>query len=215
MKNNIKWSELYKVCNHNKYCQITKVFRKYTMKSNIKNFIQNYGKILLGIVIIFLALLIYTFRSNLIIVFYCSILLFFMFLMASFNSTYKISLEEDKLIANINFADTIISYDKLENIYLSKEKFKILFMPIYYYSLKVSYYISDDRVNILSFPTLMLNKKNVKELFESFEVQSYKKDDDEIENMDKKNQYKAIAIVAAILFIILVIVSIMVAIFNK
>lgn len=207
---NMKWKDVYEASNHNKYCQITKVFRKYTIKSNVKNFLQNYGKVLLVLVILITILLIYTFKDNLQIVLYSIILLFFMFLMAVFYSTYKISLEEDKLVAKINLQDTIITYKQLGNIYLAQEKSKILFIPIYYYSLKITYFIDEEKMNIYSFPVVMLNKKELEEFFKSFEVKAYKSQDAEIKKaeMDKKNFYKAIGIVGAILFIILMVILI-------
>lgn len=207
---NIKWKDVYETSNHNKYCQITKVLRKCTIKSNIKNFLQNYGKILLVLVILLTILLAYTFKTNLMIVLYSMILLFFMFLMAVFYSTYKISLEEDKLIAKINLQDIIIPYKQLNNIYLFQEKSRILFIPIYYYSLKITYFADEEMINIYSFPTVMLNKKEVESFFKSFKVKEYKSQEDEIkkEQMDKKNFYKAIGIVLAILFVIVLIISI-------
>lgn len=213
---NIKWKDIYEQSNNNKYCQITKVLRKYIIKSNVKNFLKNYGKVLLVLVILLTIFLIYTLKNNLIIVLYSMILLFFMFLMAVFYSTYRISLEEDKLIANINFQDTIIPYKQLGNIYLAQEKSRILFIPIYYYSLKITYFIDEEKMNIYSFPVVMLNKKEVKSFFESFEVKAYKSQDDEIKKaeMDKKNFYKAIGIVVAILFIIAMVISIILYILH-
>lgn len=173
MKNK-KWKEIYKECNSNKYCQITNVLRKYTIKSDVKNFMQSYGKISLIFAIIILILLCYTFRSNLIVVLYSSILLFFMFLMMILYSTYTISLQEDKLTIKINFQEIIISYDKLENIYLTQKKSRFFFIPVYYYSLKVSYFVTENKVSTYSFPVAMLDKTKLMELFKSFEVKAYK-----------------------------------------
>ncbi len=210
------WKELYTKCNHNKYSQITKVLQTYNIKSNIKNLLNNYGiSILIGLIILLL-LLIYTFRSNLIIVLYCIILLAFMALMTIFYSTYKITLKEDKLITRINLQDNIIPYTKLNNIYLSRERVRIFFIPIYTYSLKVTYFIDEEKINILTFPVIMLNKEELNKFFKCFEVESFKNQDEEIEkeNKDRLNTYKAIGIVIAIVFAIIFIVSTIIYIFK-
>lgn len=207
---NLKWKEIFEKCNHNKYCQITNVLQKYSISSNVKYLLKNYGKVLLVIIIVFLLLLIYTFRNDLLIVLYASLLCFLLFLMTVFYSTYKISLEEDKLIARINMQDNIITYDKLNNIYLQRQRTKLLFIPFYTYVLKVSYFIEDKKLNILSFPVVMLDKKSLINFFNSFEVKAYKDQDEETakETQDRKNFYKSISIVIGILFIIIFIISI-------
>ena len=205
----ITWKEVYKKCNHNKYSQVTKIFREYSIKSNIKNFFNNYGIIFSVIILAFIFMLAVVFRSNLIIVLYTIILGFLLLLMIFFYSTYKITLKEDKLIARINMQDINISYKELNNIYLEPQRIRILFIPTYIYSLKISYFINKEKINILSFPIVMLNKKDVFNFFKSFEVESYKDQEEELEKEknDRKNFYKALGIVIGIMFIILFVIS--------
>ena len=214
--NKKSWKELYSKCNHNKYSQVTKVLQTYTLKSNIKNLINNYGIAMLICIMALLVLLFYTFKSNLIIVLYCMILLSLMFLMTIFYSTYKITLKEDKIITRINLQDSIIQYDKLNNIYLSRERVRVFFIPIYTYNLKITYFIGEEKINIITFPVVMLNKEEVNKFFKCFEVKSFKNQDKEIEkeNIDRINTYKAIGIVIGIIFIILFIVSIILYMFK-
>ena len=69
-------------------------------------------------------------------------------------------------------------------------------------------------MNIYSFPTIMLNKKDVLQFFKSFEVKVLNNEEDK-ENEEKKDFYKAIGIVIGIIFIILIVVSIILYAFNK
>ena len=205
----ISWKEVYEKCNHNKYCQITKVFQKYSIRSSIQNFFKNYGIIFAIIIITFILILTVIFRNNLIIVLYSAILIFLLSLMTIFSSTYKLTLKENQLVVRINMQDIDISYTKLNNIYLEPQKMKIFFIPFYIYTLKVSYFIGKEKLNILSFPIVMLNKKDVLNFFKIFELKAYKNQEEDIQKEinAKKNFYKALAIVIGITFIILFVIS--------
>ena len=118
----LSWEEIYEKCNHEEYRQMTNVLRKASLNSNVKNFISNFGNILLISLVVLLIFLIFTFKNNLIVAVYCILLLSLIFLLMIVYGTYKISLEEDKVKIKINFQENDITYDKLVNIYLSKKQ---------------------------------------------------------------------------------------------
>lgn len=175
-----KLKDIYEKVNHNPYCQITNILKKFELKSNFKNLLKNYGKIILLVAIILIGALIFVFWNNIEIIL-CSIgILMVLFILAIIYNTYKISLDENNLKFKINMQTTNISYEKLINIYLDKKSVRLFFIPIPYYKINIVYVSDNDKVNILAFPTIMLNKKDVYDLFSCFEVKEYKIPNDKI-----------------------------------
>lgn len=171
----LKLKDIYEKVNHNPYCQITNILKKFEIKSNIKNLLQNYGKIILIFGAIIMVALVVTFWNNIEIVLYSVGILLLLSILSIVYNTYKISFNENSLQYKINFQTTCISYDKLVNIYIDKKTVKLFFIPIPYYNIDIVYVIDDEKLNILSFPTIMLNKKDIVKLFSCFEVKEYKK----------------------------------------
>lgn len=170
-KNSLK--EIYEKVNHNKYSQLTDISGKVEINSNAKNFLYNHKYILITIFILILLLLIYTFRSNPIVILYCLGFLFVLFLLAMYSSTYKIFLDEKKLNIHINFQDTTIESNNLANIYLSKEKMHLFGIPIYNYILNIIY-INNNTPIIMSFPTVMIDRKSLIKLFSIIKTEKIK-----------------------------------------
>lgn len=213
----LKLKDIYNKVNHNPYCQITNIINKYTLKSNVKNLFKNYWQIILIFSVIITIFFIYTFWSKLILVVYSLMLILFLFIATIYYNAYRIIISEEELKFNINLQNNSIPYDKLGNIYLSKDNIKFFFIPIYYYNIKITYLLEENKIGILSFPTFMLNKEDILKFFSSFEFEAYKNEQDEIEKeeKDKKNTYKALGIAFGILFIALFIVAIFIYSFIK
>ena len=210
----LTWKEVYKKCNHNKISQVTNVLRTIQIKSNMGNLLKSYGKVIIISFIVILAFLIATFWNNLTILICAIFLLLAICLFAIIYGTYYIKLEEDGVKFKINFEENSIPYNKLIGIYLTRRKKRFFFVPVYYYALEITEYIDKEKMNIYSFPTIMLNKKDVLQFFKSFEVKVLNNEEDK-ENEEKKDFYKAIGIVIGIIFIILIVVSIILYAFNK
>lgn len=180
----LKFKDVYEKVNHNPYCQVTNILKKFEIKSSFKNLLNNYGKIILLTIIIVLAVLTFTFWNNIEIIL-CSVgILLLLFIMAIIYNTYKINLTEESLIYKMNMQTTSIPYQNLINIYLNKKKVKIFFIPIPYYTINIVHIADEERVNILSFPTVMLNKKDILMLFSCFELKEY---ENKIEKTKKHN----------------------------
>lgn len=212
------FKEIYEKVNHNPYTQVTNILQKCVIKSNIKNLIENYGKIILTILCIILLVFLYTFWSNLIIILYALILLLVLFAITIFYNTYKLSLEEDAVKLKINFQTNIIPYTKLSGIYVEKNKKRLFFFPIYYYNLKITYLAEQkDRINVYTLPLVMVNKKELLNFFDSFEYETYKEQEEESkkDKENKKNMYKALGISIGILLIVTFIVALILYIFKN
>ena len=109
----MKWKEIYDKCNHDENNQVTNIFRKFKISSNFKNYIKNYGIATLVILLVIVVFLAFTFRNNIIIVFYSVGLLILLFLLAMFYARYKIELTETQLLVKANSQETDVKYDKL------------------------------------------------------------------------------------------------------
>lgn len=211
------FKEIYEKVNHNPYTRVTNILQQGIIKSNIKNFIENYGKVILTIFCIILLVFLYTFRNNLIIILYALILLLALFAITIFYNTYKLSLEKDSLKLKINFQTNIIPYNKLLGIYTEKNRKRLFFFPIYYYNLKITYLADQkDRINIYTLPLVMVNKTELLKFFSSFEYETFKEQEEsKNDNENKKNMCKALVISIGILLIILFIVAIILYIFRN
>lgn len=216
-KNKLTWKSVYQNCNHSRFSQVTNVLKTAKIKSNVGNLLKNYGKIILIVFIIIIVFLIATFWNNLNILFYALILMLALCTFAVIYGTYYISLEEDGVKFKINFQESKIPYNKLIGIYLTKKKKRFFFIPIYYYAIEITEYIDQEKMNVYSFPTIMLNKKELLKFFDSFEVKIIESEEEkeEKENEEKKSFHKAIGIVVLILIIILLIVSAILYAFNS
>lgn len=216
-KSKLTWKSVYQKCNHSRFSQVTNVLRTAKIKSNVGNLLKSYGKIILIVFLIVMVFLIATFGNNLNILFYAILLTFALCIFAIVYGTYYINLEEQGVRFKINFQETNIPYNKLIGIYLTRKKKRFFFIPIYYYALEITEYVDKEKMNIYSFPTIMLNKNEVIKFFDSFEVNVIKSEEEEekIQNEEKRNFHKAIGIVIAILLIIVLVVSIILYAFSN
>ena len=216
-KSKLTWKSVYQKCNHSRFSQVTNVLRTAKIKSNVGNLLKSYGKIILIVFLIVMIFLIATFWNNLNILFYAILLTFALCIFAIVYGTYYINLEEQGVRFKINFQETNIPYNKLIGIYLTRKKKRFFFIPIYYYALEITEYVDKEKMNIYSFPTIMLNKNEVIKFFDSFEVNVIKSEEEEekIQNEEKRNFHNAIGIVIAILLIIVLVVSIILYAFSN
>ena len=215
--NKLTWKMVYQKCNHMRFSQVTNVLKTAKISSNIGNLLKNYGKIILFSFLVILIILIITFWNNLSILLCAVLLLIALCAFAIIYGTYYIKLEEDGVKFKINFGESSIPYNKLIGIYLTKKKKRVFFVPIYYYALEITEYVDKEKMNIYSFPTIMLNKKELINFFNSFEVKIIKDEEEEErkQNEERKNFHKAIGIVIGIIFIILLIIALILYVFNQ
>ena len=215
--NKLTWKMVYQKCNHMRFSQVTNVLKTAKISSNIGNLLKNYGKIILFSFLVILIILIITFWNNLSILLCAVLLLIALCAFAILYGSYYIKLEEDGVKFKINFGENSIPYNKLIGIYLTKKKKRVFLVPIYYYALEITEYVDKEKMNIYSFPTIMLNKKELINFFNSFEVKIIKDEEEEEQkqNEERKKFHKAIGIVIGIILIILFVISLILYAFSK
>lgn len=215
--NKLTWKMVYQKCNHMRFSQVTNVLKTAKISSNIGNLLKNYGKIILFSFLVILIILIITFWNNLSILLCAVLLLIALCAFAILYGSYYIKLEEDGVKFKINFGENSIPYNKLIGIYLTKKKKRVFLVPIYYYALEITEYVDKEKMNIYSFPTIMLNKKELINFFNSFEVKIIKDEEEEEQkqNEERKNFHKAIGIVIGIILIILFVILLILYAFSK
>ena len=215
--NKLTWKMVYQKCNHMRFSQVTNVLKTAKISSNIGNLLKNYGKIILFSFLVILIILIITFWNNLSILLCAILLLIALCAFAILYGSYYIKLEEDGVKFKINFGENSIPYNKLIGIYLTKKKKRVFLVPIYYYALEITEYVDKEKMNIYSFPTIMLNKKELINFFNSFEVKIIKDEEEEEQkqNEERKKFHKAIGIVIGIILIILFVISLILYAFSK
>ena len=213
----LTWKDVYNKCNHHEMSQVTQVYKTVKLKSNFKNLLKNYGTLILIIFVIILAILLITFWKSINIMLLALLFLVALMIFAVIYATYSIDLKQDGVYFKANFQKTYIPYKKLIGIYLEKKYKRFFFVPVYYYSLKITEYVDKEKMNIYSFPTIMLNKKALINFFESFDVNVLKdnEEEQEKEQEEKKTIAKAIGIVILIIFIILFVVALLLYFLNK
>ena len=212
-KNKYNFSEIYKKVNHNKYSQIVDIDGKVEVKSNIKNFIYNFKIVISIFLVLILALLIYTFRNNPIVILYCIFFLLALVLLAMYSSTYRITLDNKNLNVYINFQKSTIKTDNLANIYLSRQKMRFFGFPLYNYLLNIIY-MNNETPMLMSFPTVMIDKKKLLKLFSIIKTEKIK--DEEKENEEKEKNKRLVILMTVSLITIILVVSLIIGaiIFN-
>ena len=215
--NKLTWKTVYKKCNHSRFSQVTNVLRTAKIKSNIGNLLKNYGKIILISFIAISIVFIITFWNNLNILLYAVLLLIALCIFAIVYGSYYINLEEDGVKFKVNFQVNSIPYNKLIGIYLTKKKKRFFFIPIYYYAIEITEYLDKEKMNIYSFPTIMLNKKELMYFFDCFEVKIINDEEEEEQKKEEERKifHKAIGIVVGIILIILFVISLILYAFSK
>ena len=213
----LTWKKVYQQCNHTRLSQVTNVLKTAGINSNVANLLKNYGKMILFAFLVILIILILTFWNNLSILLCALLLLFALCAFAIVYGSYYIKLDKDGVKFKVNFQESSIPYNKLIGIYLTKKKKRVFFVPIYYYALEITEYVDKEKMNIYSFPTIMLNKKELINFFNSFEVKIIKDEEEEEQKKEeeRKNFHKAIGIVIGILLIILLVISLILYAFSK
>ena len=167
--NSNNWDMVYKKCNHNRYSKFNGVKNPVELKSNFANLLKNCYIAIIAFLIIALVLLIYTFKSNPMIIVYCLIFLAGLFVYAVYNSTYNLKIDSDKLTLSANFQKNVIKTNIISNIYLSRRKSYIIFFPIYTYSINIIYDSNDNQL-LLALPVIMLEKKQLLKFFNNIDI---------------------------------------------
>ena len=168
----LKWKDIYNENSKRRYCEITGIKKEdVEIESNSFKTLKERKYLVLVIVLIVIALLIYTFRSDIKILFI--VLAFFLVAGVCFFifNYFKFKCLKDCLYVKFGFNEGKFNYDKLKSVYLSKFNDYSSFLPVKrVYSLVIRYTDGYNRIRELSFPCYFLKPEKVSEFLENFEV---------------------------------------------
>lgn len=210
----MKWRELYEKCNHKMYCRITEIKEPLHISANFKNFYKNNKLTFLITIIIIFALIVLTFHSHISQILLASFFTLLLLILFFYNNSYNLHSDKDSLKVNFGTATYEINFDDLLNIYLDKHKSKYVVFTTEY-TINIIFKQGDDQM-ILSLPTYLLTKKDVKKFFNSIEcVELEQQKELEKEEAEHKNMLKAIVIITALVLLVIFITTVIVLLFRK
>lgn len=204
----LNWKAVYDKCNHNKYSKITEINGNLELRANCKNFFANFGAIILIVLLIFLIMFIYAFKSNPMAILYCFGIIIALFILALYNSTYKLTINSKELHLQSGFEQNKLNIEDIINIYLSKTKMRFLGFPVNAYSINIIYNQKDanneNKQILFTLPAIMLDKKQVIKFFSGIKTIKIKDEEEEIKEKEKNNKLvkKTIFWVCLVAFII-------------
>lgn len=213
----MKWSELYKRCNNKLYSQIVEIKDNPSLHSNFKVFVKSNKYAIIIFTILFLLLVIYSFKLNIGIIATAMLMLFVLVFGMIYYNTYTIEGKDEKLICNVDFKEISINYSDLINIYMSRKNSKMtILFPLYMYSINFIFWKDGQQV-CMTLSTIMTNKEELSKFFDNFEFEVLKEQEKEEERLNQEKQTKKALIITAVIVsvVILVILVVLFAIKNN
>lgn len=182
----MKTKEVYKENIDRRYCPVIEIKNEGVEinSSPIKNIKQNALKISIVAVIILL-IIVLTFYKNLAALGSVIGLLVFLAVAYILSNTFSMKCKEKTLQMKLNFQKFELSYERIANIYLSKDFNTTDFIPKFSYSLVIRYIDNMNFIKELSFSTLFLKAEDIKEFLDNFVIQ-----EDAAEECIKYEKYK-------------------------
>lgn len=205
----MKRQEFYSKCNTKLYSQIINIKDNPKLHSNFKVFLKSNKYAVIIFTIIFIILIAYTFKLNIMIMFTAILMLFVLVFGMIYYNTYTIEGKDESLICNIDFKKMKIEYKDLINIYISRKNSKILmFFPIYMYSLNIIFW-KDGQQMYMTLSTIMVNKQELIKFFDNFEFEVLPEQAKEEERLNQQKQTKrALIITSTIIILVLLVICI-------
>lgn len=205
-------NELYEKHKYRKFSEIEEVEKNIVLKSQVKNFINKYKRILLIVILIILILTVITFQSTpktLLLVICMYILMLFSII---YFNTYSIICKNNKMTIKMNMQEIQIEYCNLKNVYIENKKSRIFFKKINNYSLIILYKAPNGNISTIQLPLMFLNKNDLNRFLKNFIVKT-KKSNNVIKA--QKYQLKRLLIKIALFIIIWLIIIITLIIWEQ
>lgn len=200
----MKIKEVYVKNKNRRFCTIKEMKKEgISIKSSpLKTIKKHSYKFLIGALLLILILLL-TFYKDLV-AFGVSVGLFAFFAIACILiNTYSITCKEKTLYMTLNFQKFELPYERIANIYLSKDFNTTNFIPQVNYSLVIRYIDNLNLIKELSFSTLFLKAEEVKEFLDNFIIQE--KEEETCINYEKyKFGKKILKLAGFVLFVIVI-----------
>lgn len=171
MKNKLKWKDIYNENKNRRYQEIVGIKKEdIEIESNPSQLIKSKKYYVLLIYLIIIAFTLFAFRSNLKIA--IAIIAFFIVLGGCFFifNYYKLACKKEGLYIKFGIQEGFFKYDRIKNIYISRFNDSSYLLSIRTYNVVIRYVDNYNRLKELFFDASFLNKEQVIEFLNNFEV---------------------------------------------
>ena len=169
----LKWKDIYNQNKNRRYCKITGIQKEgISLESNSFKIIKEKKYISIISIIIILAILIWTFRSNIKMLIF--VLAFFLIAGIGFFvfNYFKFTCSSNGLYVKFGFQEGNFSYDRLKCVYLSKfNDYSFLLPTKRVYSIVIRYIDNYNRIRELSFPNYFLKVSDTMDFLNNFNIE--------------------------------------------
>ncbi len=177
MKSSIKWKDIYNDNKHRRYSEITGIKKEdVEIESNPSKLLKEKAFWFGLASLIIIAIILYTFRNNLKIA--LIVMGFFLFAGVSFFffNYYKLKCTKDGLYIKFGMQQGLFKYDKIKSIYISRFNDSSYLLSIRTYNIVIRYEDNFKRLKELFFDASFLNKEQVVEFLNNFEIKEAEED---------------------------------------
>lgn len=179
------WKTIYKKNKNRKFQEIQEITSNFILKTSLNNLSKITQRILIIGSITFFILLIIAFHSSIKAIL-SAILLFLLITIFSFYcNSYKIEVKKEKIIILTNGQKINILVNKLKNIYLEENYYRIFFIKKKSYSLVILYETTKYEICDIKLTTSLLSKEKLSQWFSTIILKPNK-----VNNEKKCIQYK-------------------------
>lgn len=205
------WETIYKKNRNRKFQEIQEITSNFILKTSLNNLSKITQRILIIGSITFLILLIIAFHSSIKAIL-SAILLFLLITIFSFYfNSYKIEVKKEKIIILANGQKINILVDKLKNIYLEENYYRIFSIKKKSYSLVILYETTKHEICDIKLTTSLLSREKLSKWFSTIILKPNK-----VNNEKKCIQYKRKRMLKKILFYgILMLFAFLIIIFHN
>lgn len=211
----LKWKDLYNENKQRRFCQVTGIKKlNVELESNSLRALKEKRFIVIAIIVLFSALIIWSFRSDIKVM----AIVFGFLLIAGiaffvFNYFRFICLEEG-LYIRFGVQEGVFPYNKIKSVYLSRYNDHTLLIPGYKnYSIVIRYVDSLNKLREFSFPNYFLDKKETQEFLNNFNI--IETEDQEFMNFERFKTLKRIGKIVLIVLFALFLIGLFVMSLNK
>ena len=168
---NLKWKDIYNNNKQRRYCEVTGIKKEdVEVISNSFRFLKEKKYIAIITVIIVLAILVYTFKSNinvlLIVIAFFALagICFFVF------NYFKLKCLKDGLYIKFGMQEGVFPYSRVKSVYLSRFNDYSFLLPAKTYSIVVRYTDNNNMIKELSFPNYFVSKEDMQNFLDNFNI---------------------------------------------
>ncbi len=168
----LKWKDVYNNNKQRSYSEVTGIKKENVeIESNSFRILKEHKYLSIVVILLILALLIYTFRGDIKIL--LMVIAFTIFTCLGFFvfNYFKFKCQKEGLYIRFGLQEGLFTYDKLKYVYLSKYSDSNFFIPVKrVYSIVIRYVDNFGKTKELSFPNYFLSTKETEEFLNNFEI---------------------------------------------